>query len=321
MRIIWVLLMLTLMGFHSGCENTSSKKQVLRVGYQKWGTFSLLKIAGVLEKAAASTGGKIEWIEFPSGPPLMEALNAGSIDVGHTGDSPPIFAQAAGIPFVYFGVSSPSPESYGIVVKESETASDATGLKGKRIGFTKGTSAHAFVLRWLEHSGMSFEDIVPVYLSPADARLALENGSIDAWAIWDPFLAAIQTDGGYRLVSSGKGFVDGREYYLASRELAERQPKRLAEFRSAVTDVKDWAKSRPDELSQYLSDATGIPRKAIELAESRRNRYDTEEFSDALVASQQALADRFLAIGLLPKKIDVRGAVFRPLEPTPLVSQ
>lgn len=95
-----------------GCESSAPTEVfpvMIRIGYQKWGTCSILKHRGTLEVALRQFGGSVEWIEFPSGPPLLEALNAGSIDFGHTGDSPPIFAQAAGVPLIYVGASTPCP--------------------------------------------------------------------------------------------------------------------------------------------------------------------------------------------------------------------
>jgi sulfonate transport system substrate-binding protein len=294
----------------SGCARTQQSVLILRVGYQKWGTFSILKASGQLTKSLEGKGIKVEWIEFPAGPPLLEALNAGSIDLGHTGDSPPLFAQAADIPFVYFAASSASPESSAILVKRQSDLRKPADLRGRRIGFAKGTSAHTMVLRYIEKNGLALSDITAIYLAPADGRAALESGSIDAWSIWDPYLAAAEESGGYRELSSGKGYVDGREFYLASRQMIESQPGLLKDFLSELEQVKSWAKARPDEVNGFLSTETGIPLRAVALAESRRNRYETQALTEDLIASQQSLADRYFEDGLLPKKIDVRSAVF-----------
>ncbi len=297
----------------AGC-GTGSKEpsQVLRIGYQKWGTFSILKSYVGLVKSNGLKDVQLSWTEFPSGPPLLEALNAGSIDIGHTGDSPPLFAQAAGIPFVYFGASSASPESSGILVKKDSPIRAASDLRGRRIGFGKGTSAHTMVLRYLEVNGLSFGDVTPMYLSPADGRAALERGSIDAWAVWDPYIAGAEEQGLYRKLATGKGFVEGREYYLASRRFAEKEPKLLLVFLRELEGVKAWAKVRPAEVNTFLSQETGIPLAAVSLAEGRRNRYDTKPVTREIIAAQQALADRYLQLGLLPRKIEIKDAVLSP---------
>jgi sulfonate transport system substrate-binding protein len=157
----------------------------------------------------------------------------------------PPAAQAADIPFVYFAASSASPESSGILVKRDSNMREANDLRGRRVGFAKGTSAHTLVLHFLEKNHLSLSDIVPVYLAPADGRVALEAGSIDAWSVWDPYLAAAERQGGFREVSSGRGYVEGREFYLASRRIADSHPERLKEFLDELVRVKAWAKARP----------------------------------------------------------------------------
>lgn len=295
-----------------GARAVEHDPETLRIGYQKWGTFSILKASRELAKAFHGKSVEIVWREFPSGPPLLEALNAGSIDIGHTGDSPPLFAQAAGIPFVYFAASSASPQSSGILVRRDSPIHGARDLRGRKIGFGKGTSAHTMVLRYLEKNGLNISDITAVYLPPADGREALENGSIDAWSIWDPYLAAAEQSGYYRKLATGDGYVDGREFYLASRRLAEGSPERLQEFLAELKAVKVWAKARPDEVNRFLSAETGIALKAVTVAEARRNRYDTDPMSAALIGSQQSLANQYFELGLLPKKIDVQAAVWAP---------
>jgi sulfonate transport system substrate-binding protein len=194
-------------------------------------------------------------------------------------------------------------------VKRDSNIREAKDLRGRRVGFAKGTSAHTLVLHFVDKNGLSLSDIVPVYLAPADGRVALEAGSIDAWSIWDPYLAAAERQGGLRELSNGRGYVEGREFYLASKNIADHDPQLLREFLDQLVRVKAWAKARPSEVNGFLAAETGIELNAVELAESRRNRYDTESLSAALIASQQSLADRYLELGLLPKKIDVKADV------------
>jgi sulfonate transport system substrate-binding protein len=135
-RSLQVLLLFTVSTL-AGCGARAVERvpETLRIGYQKWGTFSILKASGELAKAFEPLGVQIVWRALPSGPPLLEALNAGSIDIGHTGDSPPLFAQAAGIPFVYFAASSASPQSSGILVRRDSPIRTAADLRGRRIAF------------------------------------------------------------------------------------------------------------------------------------------------------------------------------------------
>lgn len=295
----------------SGCGPTAAHAPsgVLRVGYQKWGTYSILKASGGLDPELGPLGLRAEWVEFPSGPPLLEALNAGGIDLGHSGDSPLVFAQAAGVPFAYLAASSPSPDSFAILVRRDSPAREVADLRGKKVATPKGSSGHTMAVRGLERGGLSVADIEPVYLSPADGRMALESGAVDAWAIWDPYYASAEVAGNVRVLAGGRGCVSGREFYFASRRLLADDPAVVETFFRAMKRAKEWAQARKPEVARLLSDQTGIALPAVELAESRRNRYETGPITAELIAEQQAIADRYVELGLIPAKIDVRAAV------------
>ena len=160
----------------------------IRIGYQKNGVLVIARQQATLEKHFTSRGIAVKWVEFSSGPPMLEAMNVGSIDYGAVGDSPPIFAQSAGAAIVY-AAGQPVTNGQGILVQNNSPIRSIADLKGKRVGFTKGSSAHNIVVQTLEKAGLSYADITPVYLTPPDAGPAFANGSIDAWAIWDPYFA------------------------------------------------------------------------------------------------------------------------------------
>lgn len=158
----------------------------LRIGYQKGSVSMVLaKSHQLLEQRYPQT--HISWIEFPAGPQMLEALNVGSIDIGSTGDIPPIFAQAAGADLVYIGAEPPKPKAEVILVAQGSPIHNVAELKGKKVAFQKGSSSHNLLLRALQLAGLKFSDIQPVYLAPADARAAFQQGNVDAWAIWDPY--------------------------------------------------------------------------------------------------------------------------------------
>ncbi len=307
--LLWLVMLSAGIILLPGCSSNGGLENVIRIGYQKWGTYSILKASGRLERAFEARGVRVEWVEFPAGPPLLEALNAGSIDLGHAGDSPPLFAQAAGVPLVYIAVSSSSPESSAILVLDSSDIRVVADLKGKRVGFTKGTSGHTMVVRVLEKHGLTVGDITPVYLPPADGRVALESGAIDAWSIWDPYSAAAENAGGVRRLVGGSGFVTGREFYFASRKALDEHRDVVRAFLGELLRVKNWAKEHRAEVNQLLAEQTKLDPVAVTLAENRRNRYDTGPLTAELVADQQALADRYVELGLLPHRIEVREAI------------
>ena len=162
-------------------------KKVVRIGYQKYGTINLLKAKGTLEPRLKAKGVTVEWSLFPAGPELLEALNAGKVDFGSTGEAPPIFAQAAGAPLVYVGNEPPNPKGEGILVLKNSPIKSFTDLKGKKIALNKGSNVHYFLVKALEKAGLKYSDVKVVFLPPGEAVPLLKKGSVDAWAIWGPF--------------------------------------------------------------------------------------------------------------------------------------
>ncbi|MCA1858818.1 sulfonate ABC transporter substrate-binding protein [Janthinobacterium sp. HSC-3S05] len=283
-------------------------KGEVRIGYQKYGTLTLLKGRGTLEKRLAEQGVGVKWTEFPAGPVLLEGLNVGSIDFGTVGEAPPIFAQAAGANLVYVGNEPASPASEAIVVPKGSGLRTLADLKGKKIALNKGSNVHYLLLKALEKAGVAYADIQPVFLPPADARAAFERGSVDAWAIWDPFLAAAEKQLGARVLADGKGLVANYQFYLASRTYAEKHPEILRIVLDEVAKVDDWGRNNPDEVATILSAQTGLGKDVVALAASRY-AYGVKPVSVDVIASQQRVADAFSSLKLIPKPIVVKDAL------------
>ena len=298
--------------FLVGRALAADKAKVVRIGYQKSGAFLLVKQDGSLEKKLAPLGYGVEWREFPSGPPIVEAINAGALDVAHSGDAPLVFAQAAGVPFVYFGVSVPSPDSSGIVVPKDSPLGSLAELKGKKIAFAKGSSAHYLVALALARAGLAFADIKPVYLQPPDARAAFQSGTVDAWAIWDPFLAAAEIDAQGRSLTAGLKLSPHREFYFGRREFVEGNPDLITALLDALQVSGKQAMSDPQATAAFLAPKLGLSLPVMERSEARKQRYGGEWFSGQAVADQQTVADTFFKLGLIPRAIRVEDLAYHP---------
>src|SRR5690606_33450282 len=136
-------------------------------------------------------------------------------------DTVPLFAQAAGANLTYIAQEAPSPTAQAVVVKADSDVKTVADLKGRKIAFTKAAGVHYLLIATLEKAGLSFKDITPAYLSPADGRAAFETGGVDAWVTWDPFLAAVQAQAPVRVLADGKDIAQYQRYYLASTPFAE----------------------------------------------------------------------------------------------------
>jgi len=279
----------------------------VRIGYQKYGTLTLLKGRGLLEQRLRQQDIAVKWSEFPAGPQLLEGLNVGSIDFGTVGEAPPIFAQAAGAGLVYVGNEPPSPSSEAIVVPKTSTLRSLADLKGKKIALNKGSNVHYLLVKALEKAGIPYADIQPVYLPPADARAAFERGAVDAWAIWDPFLAAAEKQLGARVLADGTGLVANHQFYLAARNFARQYPDVVRAVLDELAKVDEWGKTHPKEVSAILAAQTGLPTEVVALA-AQRYAYGVKAITPEVLREQQKIADAFHGLKLIPKPIVVRDA-------------
>ncbi|MBD3885974.1 sulfonate ABC transporter substrate-binding protein [Phormidium tenue FACHB-886] len=297
----------------STSSNTTPSVQVqtLRVGYQKGATvLNLLKTQGALEKRLKSQDISVEWSDFVAGPQMLEALNVGSIDFGLVGETPPIFAQAAGAPLVYVAYEPPSPAAEAILVQKNSPIRSVADLKGKTVALNKGSNVHYLLVRALESAGLKYSDIKPAYLPPGDARAAFEQGSVDAWVIWDPFLAAAEKSIGARILVDGKNLAKNRGFYLSTKAFSDQNPELLKILLEELQKVSDWAKSNPRDVAKFLNVQLGIDIPSLELAETRRS-YGVEPINETVVADQQKIADTFFKLKLIPQEIKVVDSIWQ----------
>ena len=286
---------------------TQNADNVLRIGYQKYGTLVLLKARGSLERRLAPMHVEVKWNEFPAGPQLLEGLNVGSIDFGTAGEAPPIFAQAAGADLVYVGNEPPASAGEAILVPRDSPIKTVAELKGKRVALNKGSNVHFLLVKLLEKAGVRYADIDTIFLTPADARAAFERGSVDAWAIWEPFLAAAQRQTGARILADGNGVVSNHQFFLASRPYATRRADVVAIVLEELATVDQWAKTNSKAAAAALQPQIGLDQPTLELALSRGG-YGVTPMNDAVLAEQQRIADTFYDLKLIPKHINVRDA-------------
>ncbi len=317
----WSVFILLLAFLVSGCSSsaseeskettTNSKKlKVMNIGYQKFGTLNILKAKGTLDKDLKTLGYTVKWTEFPGGPQLLEALNVGSLDFGHTGEAPPIFAQAAGAPLVYYANAAANPKGEAILVPKNSPINTLTDLKGKKIALNKGSNVHFLLVKALEKAGIPYSDIQTIFLTPADARAAFEKGDVYAWVIWDPFLADAQISTNARILADGTGLVNNREFFLATNKFAKDNPKVLDVIFKELEKTDKWVEDNPKEAAEFLAPQIGMSVETLELTLNRRT-FGIEKVSDQMAKDQQQIADTFYKLKLIPQEIKVQEALLK----------
>ncbi|NKJ92591.1 aliphatic sulfonate ABC transporter substrate-binding protein [Rhizobium leguminosarum bv. viciae] len=282
--------------------------KIVRIGYQKYGTLVLLKGKGLLEKKLKSIDYTVEWTEFPGGPQLLEALNAGAVDFGSTGETPPIFAQAANAPLVYIAHEPPAPRGEAILVPKDSPIKSVADLKGKKVAFNKGSNVHYLLVKALEEAGLTYEDVEPSFLAPADGRAAFEKGAVDAWVIWDPFQAAAEVAIEARELRNGEGIVPNHQFYLGTTSLVDGHAQAIDVLIDAISEIDEWTKSDTAAAAAELSPSVGIPEPVLVKALERQS-YGIKSLDDTVVAQQQSIADTFFKLKLIPKEVTIADVV------------
>jgi aliphatic sulfonates family ABC transporter substrate-binding protein len=281
----------------------------LPIGYQKYGTSNILKVQGSVERRLAVHGYRVMWAEFISGPQMMDALGAMQVEFVATGEAPPVFAQAAGVPLAYVGYDPPAPSAEALVVRRDSPLRNAGDLQGRTIALHTGSNVHYFVLRALQAHGLTLDDVRAVHMRPTDALGALLSGAVDAWAIWDPLLSSAQIRDDTRLLTDGAGLAPNHQFYLANRRFADRNPQAVAILLEELGKAGEYAARHAAEAAQSMADDFGIAAPALELAFSRLT-YGALPLDDQAVRQQQAVADSFHALGMLKSGINVQEAVW-----------
>ena len=278
---------------------------VLRIGFQKGEPVLVAaKQNRDFETLLNPLGIGVSWTEFAFGPPILEAMRVGSIDFGGVGDTPPIFAQAAHADLVYVAARPSTGDGSAVLVPPGSTLQSLHDLRGKKVAFARGSSAQNLTLAALEKAGLTFGDIEPVYLAPADAAAAFAHGDVDAWTIWDPYYAIAEARPGIRVLASSKDITPQNSFYLASRAYAAGAPQVIDKIVPALADVATWCDAHKSEVARLLSAGTGVPLPLMTRAVDRTS-FRSVPMTDALVADQQRIADRFSNLHLITRKLNV----------------
>jgi sulfonate transport system substrate-binding protein len=294
------------------CATTHAAAGVtLRVGDQKGGNQSLLRAAGEL-------GGlpyQIEWSEFPAAAPLLEALNAGAIDVGYVGDAPFFFAFATGVPARVISVVRQNSDGLAIVVPAKSPIQKVSDLKGRRIGTGRGSIGHFLVLATLQKAGLRVDDVDLKFLGPIDARAALSSGAIDAWSTWDPYTSMLELSEGARRVADGNGFAADKSYLVAGLGAIREKRAALADFARRLNRARQWALQHTDQYADTWAKITGNP-PAVAKRWFTRAQIHGVPMDDALVADQQSIVDLYAKAGVIKTRFSVSEAFDRSFNDT-----
>jgi sulfonate transport system substrate-binding protein len=127
---------------------------------------------------------------------------------------------------------------------------------------------------------------------------------VDAWVIWDPYEAAAEVSTGARILADGTGLVANYQFYFSSTAFLADNARAVDVVLDALKEVDEWAKSNIEVVAEQLSPSIGLPAPVL-AASLKRESYGLLPINNDVIASQQRIADTFVALGLVPKAINV----------------
>ncbi|MFD7900130.1 ABC transporter substrate-binding protein [Streptomyces sp. NPDC059743] len=276
----------------------------LNVGDQKGGAEAVLRAAGELDDLPY----KIKWSTFTSGPPMLEAVNAKAVDVGSVGNTPPVFAAGAGSKITIVAATHGSSRGEAILVRKDSPLSKTTDLRGKSVAVAQGSSAHYQLIASLKEAGLTLDDIKVTLLQPADALAAFTSGKVDAWAVWDPYTSQVLQAGQGRVLTDGEGVVNGLNFQVAAPSaLADKaKAEAIGDYVERLRRAQDWVFDHPEEWAKVWAKDTGLPYEvALAAAKLTHGTRVPVALDQAAVDSEQAIADTFADLKLIPRRFDI----------------
>ena len=284
----------------------------VRFSYQRSSILlTLLKEDGGLDKSLEAKGFRASWHLFDD---ILQPMTAGAVDFhGDVADAIPVFAQSAGAPLTFYAKEERSPAAEAIIVRADSPVRSVADLKGKTVAVGRGSGSHFVLAAALKRAGLSFRDIKPAYLRPTDGAAAFERGSVDAWSIWDPYLAITESKVATRTLCDATGLSRYDRYYMVGSAFADAHPEVVGLVFDALVEMAAWVRAHQDQAVAKLVPLWGGMSPAVVEAVCRRRSLAVKPVTREGLSEQQLIADLFAEAGLIPKRIDATaGRVWSP---------
>ena len=208
-------------------------------------------VTGVEMGYFAEEGFNVRLVEFADGPTIIAAMENGSIDMGYIGPGAhKLCINGRAKIFMLSQIGNAD----AVLVRKSSGINTYADLKGKKVGYSSGTSSEMILQYALEEAGLTMKDIQAYEMEVSSLVSAMIQGSIDACAAWSPSTGVIikACDGdvyslcsnstfAHRSVSPASWIVTS-DYYAKNADVVLR-------FTRALYKAMDYA-SNPDNFEQ-----------------------------------------------------------------------
>jgi len=262
---------------------------------------------GFYEEAFSKLNAEVVWSKFPSGPPLLESLVAGRVDLSFLGDGATIAGISNQLPFEIIGLSSEGKSGARLLVPPSSPIQKLEDVKGKTIGLPKGTVANVYLIKVLDAVGLSISDVNIINLQMEDAQAAFESGKLDGWVAWDPYITQNVNNGKARIVESDTVVLSPTSL-IAHTKFAKEHPELVVEFLKVYKQTVDYELANGDESAQIFSEQTKMSVDTVKQVLANSSPI-LSAYTQAALDAQQASGDILLENQYIKNPITFKDAV------------
>jgi sulfonate transport system substrate-binding protein len=273
----------------------------LNVGDQAGtGAEAVLEAAGLISSSNVLKDGlHVSWADFTAGPPILQAIASGSLDIGGVGDAPPVFADPSAKE-VIVGVLKSDYTNAALLVPANSPITSVSQLAGKSIAVGVGTSADYHLLTVLDKAGLKPNQVTIDSLTGAAGLEALQAGDVAAFDTWSPYVEDAEASGA-RVLVTGPPYGSPYSYQVASATALQNPAKVLA-IRDYLTELDKayvWVKSHPASWARSWASVTGLPLDVMSQA-TLDDPYTPIAVTSNAVVQEQDLVTAFAAAGVIP---------------------
>lgn len=269
--------------------------QTLVVGDQSFNARAVMEAAGVLDDLPYT----LEWKQFTAGSPVAEALNVGSLDIGLLGDAPPLFLGALGAPIKVIAVSRQNLDGVAILARKDSNIHSLEDLRGKRAAIWKGSWSQQLLFSALDKAAVPRDALELRYLSALDASHALDGGSVDVIATWEPYVTQQERQGA-RVLATAEGLIPAQSFVVANAKAVEAKRAQISDFLQRLKKARDWTLSDPAHTEAYADAWAKRTRADRDIARAwfARARTDVAPLNPQVIVDAQKTVDFFAGLGL-----------------------
>ena len=251
----------------------------------------------------------VQYSNFVGGPPMLQAFQAGAVDVGFVADTPLIFAQAAHQNVVGVAAWAPQHGSSELVAAPGHVVRSWADLKGKKVAYQQGTLLEAVVLQGLHSVGLSLKDITSVNLPVTQVSVALQGGSVDAGILVEPLASVyLAQHPAATVVDRPDDITDRANFIIASKSALANPAKAaaIADYIGRVERSLSWINTHQAQWAQaFYVGQYKLPLAVGEQLLARSGPVSFIDLPGPLPGPQQTLADLYVDAGEIPARLDV----------------